>query len=134
MLNIVLELFIIAQFLENYSFFFFWPHHAACGMLVPQPGIEGGPRQGERGVLTTGLPGNSIFNMIIWHQSYWMTSLRQTFHKCLLNQTNPRVLNPDITFAQFQHISHVSFCVYYFVDLPLNAQCYNNSITLVSIF
>ena len=21
-------------------FFFFWPHHAACGILVPLPGIE----------------------------------------------------------------------------------------------
>ena len=24
-------------------FFFFWPHHVACGMLVTQPGIEPGP-------------------------------------------------------------------------------------------
>ena len=23
-------------------FFFFWPHLASCGMLVPQPGIEPG--------------------------------------------------------------------------------------------
>ena len=23
--------------------FFFWPRHAACGILVPQPGIEPGP-------------------------------------------------------------------------------------------
>ena len=22
---------------------FFWPHHVACGMLVPQPGIEPTP-------------------------------------------------------------------------------------------
>ena len=21
-------------------FLFFWPHHVACGVLVPQPGIE----------------------------------------------------------------------------------------------
>ena len=25
---------------ENLVFFFFWPCHAACGILVPQPGIE----------------------------------------------------------------------------------------------
>ena len=25
------------------SFFFFWPHRVACGILVPQPGIEPGP-------------------------------------------------------------------------------------------
>ena len=24
-------------------FLFFWPHHEACGILVPQPGIEPGP-------------------------------------------------------------------------------------------
>ena len=24
-------------------FFFFWPHHAPCGILVPRPGIEPGP-------------------------------------------------------------------------------------------
>ena len=23
-----------------FSFFFFWPHYAACGILVPRPGIE----------------------------------------------------------------------------------------------
>ena len=24
-------------------FLFFWPHHVACGILVPRPGIEPGP-------------------------------------------------------------------------------------------
>jgi len=24
-------------------FFLFWPHHAACGILVPQPGVEPAP-------------------------------------------------------------------------------------------
>ena len=27
----------------NDFFFFFWPRHVACGILVPQPGIEPGP-------------------------------------------------------------------------------------------
>ena len=31
-------------FKKNYHefsfFFFFWPHHMACGILVPRPGIE----------------------------------------------------------------------------------------------
>ena len=40
-------------------FFFFWPCHLTCGILVPQPGIEPRPRQWERRVLTTGPPGNS---------------------------------------------------------------------------
>ena len=25
---------------ESGPFFFFWPHHTACGTLVPRPGIE----------------------------------------------------------------------------------------------
>ena len=37
---------------------FFWPHHTACGILVPRPGIKPGPQQWKRQVLTTGLPGN----------------------------------------------------------------------------
>lgn len=40
--------------------FFFWPHCVDCEILVPQRGIELGPWQGKRGVLATGLLGNSI--------------------------------------------------------------------------
>ena len=29
--------------LKGTSTFFFLPHHVACGILVPQPGIEPGP-------------------------------------------------------------------------------------------
>ena len=40
-------------------FFFFWPHPMACGILVPQPGIESrsnpDPLHWEYQVLTTGL-------------------------------------------------------------------------------
>ena len=38
---------------------FVWPRWAACGIVVPQPGIEPGPQQWKRQVLTTRLPGNS---------------------------------------------------------------------------
>ena len=37
---------------------FFWPHHAACGILVPCPGTESLLLAMEA-VLTTGLPGKS---------------------------------------------------------------------------
>ena len=30
-------------FFYNFLFFIFWPHHAACGILVPQPGIAPAP-------------------------------------------------------------------------------------------
>ena len=33
------------------SFFFFWPQQAACGILVPQPGIEPRPMAVKAGVL-----------------------------------------------------------------------------------
>ena len=56
---------------------------------------------------------------ISYHHALWeaLTSLREIFNKCLLNQTNPNTL-----------------LMYHFVHLPLNSQGYNNLITLVSIF
>ena len=48
---------------------FFWPHHAACSILVPQPGIEPGPQQWKRRVLTTGPPGNSRKCLYLWWPS-----------------------------------------------------------------
>ena len=55
----------------------------ACGILVPQPGIEPGPLQWKRRVLTTGPPGNSliisynnqIFLILPFHSSFfnWST-------------------------------------------------------------
>ena len=35
---------LLTIFLEiTVRLFFFWPHHAACGILVPGPGVEPGP-------------------------------------------------------------------------------------------
>ena len=39
--------------------FFFWPYHMACGILIPQSGIEPRPLQWEHRVLTTGPAGKS---------------------------------------------------------------------------
>ena len=48
------------------AFFFFLPHHVACGVLVPQPGIEPTFTALEGGFLTTGLPGRfPLFNDFI---------------------------------------------------------------------
>ena len=44
---------------DIFIYLFFWLRHAACRILVPQPGVEPGPRQWKRGVLTPGPPGNS---------------------------------------------------------------------------
>ena len=43
-------------------FFFFWPRHVACGILVPRPGIEPMPPavKAPSPVLTTGPPGKSL--------------------------------------------------------------------------
>ena len=43
----------------SFFFFFFQPHCATCGILVPWPGIEPAPPVLEGGVLTTGPPGKS---------------------------------------------------------------------------
>ena len=39
--------------------FLFWPHYAACKILVPQPGIEPTPPAVEAQSLTGGPPGQS---------------------------------------------------------------------------
>ena len=46
----------------SFSVFFFLPHHVACGILVPQPGIEPTFTELEGGFLTTGLPGTFPLN------------------------------------------------------------------------
>ena len=43
-----------------FFFFFFWPHCTVCWILVPWPGIEPSPQLWKHGVLTTGLPANSL--------------------------------------------------------------------------
>ena len=43
-----------------YFFFFFWPCHMACGILVPQPGIKARSWQWKHLVLPTGPSGNSL--------------------------------------------------------------------------
>ena len=49
------------------SFFFFFsrPHSTPCGILVPRPGMEPGPRQWKHQILTTGQPGNSRISFIL---------------------------------------------------------------------
>ena len=54
--------------------------HVACGILVPQPGIEPTPPALEGGVLTTGPPGKSPefssleaqwYSHVLKHQSFY---------------------------------------------------------------
>ena len=45
-----------------FSFFFFlWPHHTACGILVPDQGLNLSPQQWKCCVLTTRPPRNSLY-------------------------------------------------------------------------
>ena len=46
-------------------FFFSRPHSTPCGILVPRPGMEPGPRQWKHQILTTGQPGNSRISFIL---------------------------------------------------------------------
>ena len=54
----------VSSHLSSFFFFLFfsifWLHHTACGILVPQPGIEPTSPAVEPGVLTPGLPGRSL--------------------------------------------------------------------------
>ena len=37
-------MYVLFEFLLHFGFsFLFWPYHTACGILVPQPGIEPAP-------------------------------------------------------------------------------------------
>ena len=46
--------------------FVFWPHHAACGILVPQPRMEPTPPcSGSGGVLNTRTPGKSQADVVL---------------------------------------------------------------------
>ena len=56
-------------FLVTKDFFFFWPHYAAFGILVPRSGIEPGSWQWKHRALTTGQPGNSLMTHDIKHFS-----------------------------------------------------------------
>ena len=47
-------------FFRCFIYLFFWPHHVTCGVLVPSSFPI--PQQWHRWVLTTRLPGNSLFN------------------------------------------------------------------------
>ena len=54
----------------------FWAHHAACGMLVPQPGIKPGPSVLTHGVLTTlyhqGILMELVFLIFSFSRSIWL--------------------------------------------------------------
>ena len=50
---------------------FFPPGPVACGILVPQPGIEPRPQQWEWQVLAIGPPGNSQISVVLSHPSLW---------------------------------------------------------------
>ena len=46
-----------------YLFFFFWPHHEACGILAPRPGIKPVPLRWKLRVFTTGPSLKTIFKL-----------------------------------------------------------------------
>ena len=53
-----------------YMFFFFFGHDEACGIFVPQPGIELTLPAVEDEVLITGLPGKSLLFPFCFSQNY----------------------------------------------------------------
>ena len=75
---------IFLPFFPSLFFFFFWPHHTACGILFPKQGSNTGPMHWKYGVLTTGPPRKPSVSLIpysispVLHVSYfwsWDSSL-----------------------------------------------------------
>ena len=60
LLDNVFQLITFIKFFFLFSFFFFWPCHTACGILVPNQGLTPCSLQWKHGVLTTGLSGTVI--------------------------------------------------------------------------
>ena len=52
---------------------FFWPCCMACGISVPQPGIQSGTQQWESRILTTGSPGNSWGLSLLFSLNFTMS-------------------------------------------------------------
>ena len=53
----------------------FWPRRAACGISVPRPGIEPGPRQWKPRILTTRPPGNSFVLLFFFFLIYFFLAV-----------------------------------------------------------
>ena len=75
----------------------------ACRILVPQPGIEPGPRLWKRRVLTTGPPGNSQYQYILERVSIVQIEFKRTSFWSLEIWINHNVL----------------FCAFYIQELVL---------------
>ena len=58
-------------------FVLFWPCQTVCRILGPQPGIEPGPLQWKRWVLTMGPPGSS--HILTWFWSELDETIRKDF-------------------------------------------------------
>ena len=63
-------------FLILKKFYLFLLCHVACGILVPQPGIEPGPQQWKHNVLTTGSPGDSQ-GRVYWYKHQGCSPMTQ---------------------------------------------------------
>ena len=62
----------------NYVFFLagWGGRHAACGILVPRPGMEPNRLHWKHSVLTTGLPGKSLYYFLMY---CWLLPRLSTF-------------------------------------------------------
>ena len=82
-------------------FFFFWPCHAACGILVPQPGIK--PVTPALKVLTTGPQGKSLTCLCIHGAKTQPGSQKANLkqgkgRKIMFNKTSLEMAEKDLEF------------------------------------
>ena len=78
--------------------FCFWLCHAAYRILVPRPGIKPGPRQWKHGVLTTGQPKNSPYELFFFSRAQVFFPASEPLHRLFLL---PRSLFPPAFYAGF---------------------------------
>ena len=66
---------------ESLFFFFFWLHHAACGIRVPWPGIEPRPLATRHKVLTSESPGKSQGSPVLFCIFFQVVCLLLFLHR-----------------------------------------------------
>ena len=67
--------------IRNRFFFFFWLHHAACGIRVPWPGIEPRPLATRHKVLTSESPGKSQGSPVLFCIFFQVVCLLLFLHR-----------------------------------------------------
>ena len=81
-------------------YLFFWPHHAAYGIIIPWPGIERGPSAFKAPSVTPGTPWNSLNSLL-----FKMVNFNQhiVHLQCCVTANPAECLQSDSVIYSFSH-------------------------------